>query len=1253
MPTDDIRQDIWDLLEDFQGEEPLKELFWSKLNYTRVNESLSRRGWTDKTTALLENAPLLFAGGGQNDEFHIIYARMASGELRLTEERQIVSKLLTDHPYSLFVFSNSQQDHWHFVNVKYDKDQRSRRVFRRITVGRNERLRTATERISLLDLEQINPDLFGLDPFDIQTAHDNAFDVEAVTAQFFTQYNQVFQRVEELIVGIPDEEQKRLFTQRLFNRMLFISFIEKKGWLKYEEESDYLNALWVAYQDDTEAKSSFYSSRLKLLFFSGLNNPQEVNLTDINRGGLLQQLIGDVPYLNGGLFEEEDDDRNPDIIVPDKCFQTMLGDLFNRFNFTVTESTPLDQEVAVDPEMLGKVFEELIIQRNQTGSYYTPKVVVSFMCREALKGFLGGYEKLVDEHDPSEISLGEARELLLQLTQIKIVDPACGSGAYLLGMMHELHALMHVLDTRAEEESARDDYQRKLSIIQNNIYGVDIDPFAVNIARLRLWLSLAVEYEGEQPEPLPNLDLKIEEGDSLSAPDPSMGGGMTIDVFRQQQIANFYELKSRYQHTYKHGEKQTLLDGIIKLRQEITDWLHPSGSITGFDWQVEFIEVFSREHATGFDIVVANPPYGVKVSAALRDSYFPEGRQSKDTYGIFIARALQLLCPGGQLSFIVSDTWRTIKTHRPLRKRLLRRASVKHVIDLPPWIFKATVNTGILGLTKNNPNDGHILIAADLSSIGKGEWNLLAKNLTAIASSGPDLQTTSFARYSYPQNLINDYSNASFFIGLPELYNVLSNAHYTRLRLEADVKVGLQTSDNEYYLRKKRGARGSYGIIDEKQILTNEDILGLSNQEKLHGVDPNDFVGRRFVPFDKGGKSQTEEGWLPNYNVPTQYYIDWSEDSVTRLRTATIADIKRRKGQEDRITSSDEETIGAYIRNPQYYFRSGVSFSPTGIYSPTFRCGSGTIFGNKGSTIFSESFKRDTLLWILCSLTARYLLKVFCSHTVETGEEVIGQLNVPPIPTDVDERLCAQVGSIIEKQQQNPDYSYHQFEQQEIDRLVFQLYDLTDEDIREIELWYCRRYHKLAEAQGILVDVEGRYETHLARCDNILDQPPGYWRSHPILELVGQGEGPKLEYKETLAVDAETGDKHQGVLHSALKTIAAFLNTDGGSLLIGVSDTGEIKGLEKDYEKCKKKNADSLELKLRDLIKDRFQPHPLGNISVEFAEFDGKAVCKVQVTQSDEIIHLDKGDVFVRDGNKTLKLEGPELTRWVQKRTGS
>ncbi|MEH2339225.1 Eco57I restriction-modification methylase domain-containing protein [Nostoc sp.] len=459
---------------------------------------------------------------------------------------------------------------------------------------------------------------------------------------------------------------------------MFIAFIQKKGWLKFQGSIDYLSALWEAYlKDDNTSNKNFYKDRLSHFFFLGLNNPQEYDIASINNGGLLKDLIGHVPYLNGGLFEQDEDDINDEIIVSDDCINSIIHDFFQRFAFTVTESTPLDVEVAVDPEMLGKVFEELVTGRHESGSYYTPKPIVSFMCREALKGYLktqvlgeatNSISEFLDEHHPDNIKNPEA--ILEALRRVKCCDLAAGSGAYILGMLHELLDLRQCLFANKGLDS-NTVYQRKLDIIENNLYSVDIDIFAVNIARLRLWLSLAVEYEGDNPPPLPNLKYKIEVGDSLIAPSPA-----TTGVIRHEFISQFREKKAEYMRTHEGGKKQKLEQEINELKTQITLIHYGNPKVPeGFDWAVEFAEVFADG---GFDLVIANPPYGASVDDNMRNLYFDrrsEGAQSKDTYGLFMARGLQLLKHSGQLCYIISDTWRTIKSHKPLRKRLLENTT--------------------------------------------------------------------------------------------------------------------------------------------------------------------------------------------------------------------------------------------------------------------------------------------------------------------------------------------------------------------------------------------------------------------------------------------------------------------------------------------------------------------------------------------------------------------------------------------------
>jgi len=263
------------------------------LNYGVGDEPVSVADWKPELTKAAEDGGLRTIA--RHQDFVVTHCRLP--ELRVGAEREIVTRLVRQYDRGLFVFSNLEESHWHLVNVKRDSRQHNRLVLRRIAIGPEEQLRTAIERTSLLNVKDAS--WSGLE---VELKHEEAFDVEKVTQEFFRQYGEIFTYVEQEIQGFTESESKRLFTQRLFNRLMFIAFIQKKAWLRLDSQRDYLTALWEAYAHDNSSKTNFYSDRVKLLFFSGLNTPNDVNVIGINRGGFLKTIIGDVPYLNGGLF---------------------------------------------------------------------------------------------------------------------------------------------------------------------------------------------------------------------------------------------------------------------------------------------------------------------------------------------------------------------------------------------------------------------------------------------------------------------------------------------------------------------------------------------------------------------------------------------------------------------------------------------------------------------------------------------------------------------------------------------------------------------------------------------------------------------------------------------------------------------------------------------------------------------------------------------------------------------------------------
>lgn len=561
------QQNLLNILKNFCGIEPLRKLFWTELNYDRQNAELSRRDWGDTAKNALADNPILFATGGIDDAFHVIYARLNSDHLLLTAERPIISRLLQDHPYTLFVFSNREQTDWHFVNVKYDTDDsEKRRLFRRITISPHEKLRTASERIAMLDLASIDgSDPEELSPLAIQKRHEEAFDVEAVTKQFFEDYKSVFQILQDDLAGqTADRRWAHDYALQLLNRCMFLYFIQRKRWLG--EDTEFLRSFWEGYQDTSEHADVFVDRWLNVLFFEAFNN--KFHGGHRHFPDQIRQALSLAPYLNGGLFRENPLDGEHDFLISDQCFKGIF-DFLESYNFTIAEDSPLDQEVAVDPEMIGKVYESLVNvsdeadERGDAGIFYTPRTEIDLMCRLALVDNLTNH--LGEDHknllyevlfafNPDDKTEADGKLAAAQLweplngclKELAVVDPACGSGSFLVGMLHILNDLRdRVSQGLGRKESS---FERKKDIIGQNLYGVDVMEWACHVAELRLWLALVIDAEFSPAELhlrnnplLPHFSFNIRCGDSLV----QEIGGMNLATLRDASSGVSSALKSR------------------------------------------------------------------------------------------------------------------------------------------------------------------------------------------------------------------------------------------------------------------------------------------------------------------------------------------------------------------------------------------------------------------------------------------------------------------------------------------------------------------------------------------------------------------------------------------------------------------------------------------------------------------------------------------------------------------------------------
>ena len=692
-----------------------------------------------------------------------------------------------------------------------------------------------------------------------------AFDVEAVTDKFFADYQRVFAHVENAVEGIPDDqtEARRLYTQRLFNRLMFLRFIEKKGWLAYNGDRDYLRALFNA----TDANENFLNDRLYWAFFHGLGSPGDLP----NSHREIIERRGDVPFLNGGLFEMQEYDRRNAVHIPNDTFAEILN-LFERYNFTVTESTPIDIEVAVDPEMLGKVFEELVTGRHDTGSYYTPRPVVSFMCRESLKICLRNktdeteetLQKFVDEGEATDIRTPE--EVLRVLQTLRICDPACGSGAYLMGMMNELLRLRDAL-FKSNQIDPKSTYQRKLDIIQQNLHGVDKDEFAVNIAMLRLWLSLAVEYVGETPEPLPNLDYKVATGDSLTGPVPEQ---LRLTNGLIDRIQEYY---AEYLVTHTDSEKRRIRLEIAELKSQVQGL---EANADEFVWQIEFPEVFQ---AGGFDVVIGNPPYvrneRIRPIKPILKELFPKVFTSTaDLYVYFYKRGAELLRASGVLTYISSNKFLRAGYGKKLRGFFTDKVCLHRLLDFGSVsVFGASVDTCILLLENSIPN-GAAFSAATF------------RDETDIPRLSEAFRELAFSMH------VHDLSSDGWVLASPDTIKLLAKLQNTGTPFSEVVQgkfyFGIKTGCNDAFIIDA----DTYAYLIEEDSRSNELIKPLlrgRNLRKWTAVSANEYLiaiasstNREWPWSDAADDSEAERIFAETYPAIYQHLNGYRDRLIAR-----------------------------------------------------------------------------------------------------------------------------------------------------------------------------------------------------------------------------------------------------------------------------------------------------------------------------------------------------------------------------------
>ena len=562
------------------------------------------------------------------------------------------------------------------------------------------------------------------------------FNVEIVTKEFFQQYRKLF---EKLVSYLDKDRSFKIFTdqnnvdtnnfaKKLLGQIVFLYFLQRKGWLGAKKGDSIANGdksfLRNLFNKSREEKLDFFNYYLEPLFYDALNKRTE------KAGSFYRDYFNcQIPFLNGGLFEpiENYDWQNQHLDIPSSLFSSNpdnpengegILDIFDLYNFTVDESDDMDKEISVDPEMLGKVFENLIEEnmRKGKGTYYTPREIVHYMCRESLVNYLVFKVPSVEDTtirnllnwNGSLVSFNndDEQKIIEALKIVKIVDPACGSGAFLVGMLQEIVKAKLLINSFRKIHIS--EYDVKKETIQTSIYGVDIDAGAIEIAKLRLWLSLVVDYSLEEIEPLPNLDYKLMVGNSLIEKLDTLH--KSSDGERNKMIDTLNFLKGKYFFESDSDEKKELREEINKLIRDLLNYenkkerdsawdlvikyrsqtklfenfvqesfgkeekklteklkkldkLKDIVETDHFEWHLNFNEVFEKG---GFEIVIANPPYIDSESmvksgqSSIREEIMKTYRMTKGNWDIYIAffeLGFKIMNEKGSLSFITPDKW--------------------------------------------------------------------------------------------------------------------------------------------------------------------------------------------------------------------------------------------------------------------------------------------------------------------------------------------------------------------------------------------------------------------------------------------------------------------------------------------------------------------------------------------------------------------------------------------------------------------
>lgn len=963
-------------------------------------------------------------------------------------------------------------------------------------VGEGESCHTAQTRfVGLLENTLLKPSIE-----DIQ----ESFSVETVTKEFFNQYVVLFKRfcsaLESIVKkdsNLHNEIQRKNinqveFVKKLMGQIVFLYFLQRKGWLGVPKGSnwgegpkDFLRKLankeYVDYVN-------FHNDVLQPLFYDTL-------ATDRGHEAWSKILNCRIPFLNGGLFEPMGDfdwKRNP-ISLPNNLFSnstyidehvygTGILDVFDRYNFTVNEAEPLEKEVAIDPEMLGKIFESLIEenQRKGQGAFYTPREIVHFMCQESLINYLdsqlnktavtvnrddivtfiqigdhaafyeaarlSGYSSYLQEIPDSIIN--NARIIDDKLTTITVCDPAVGSGAFPVGMMKEIVRCRSALTPYFNDVHDRTPYNFKRHAIQSSLYGADIDLGAVEIAKLRLWLSLVVDEENvQQIKPLPNLDYKIVAGNSLI--------GIEIDALNDYMTVQIEKEKdSLFDETDadKKAEHKKTIDVLINTLTH---------GMKVFDFELFFSEVFHKKD--GFDVIIANPPY---VKEQGHKEIFREVKKGKlrkfyngkmDLFYFFFHLALNLTADNGSIAFITTNYFPTATGASVLRSDFFNRACFLRLINF----YELKIFESALG-------------QHNMVSILKKAFNPTVVCNTCIT------RRRGIATPEILKNIFSGTDKETVYHSIPQKNLYDGEEHY--IRLESDIMLsGVNIHSILTKLQRTSVTLGSVcqvnqGIVSGCDSVSNRNMDAIYDTEVQRGdgvfvFDLNNSRDQTVISSFNEAENALLKQFFKNSNIGKYVCHDTTPRKILYLdrnvmSLADLPNINRHLCKFEDVLNQRREVVNGVISYFQLQWPRSIDiFTSPKIVVPqrsrrnTFAYNEDEWFSSADCYFITKANYNISLKYVLALLNSKvYYIWLYHKgkrkgELLELCAKPLSEIPIKLISPEDQELFIELVDEIILSKQDDSSADTSSLEN-EIDQLVYKLYDFSQEEIDFVENEY-------------------------------------------------------------------------------------------------------------------------------------------------------------------------------------------------------